>query len=205
MSRLRTVLSILVWIGYPLALHLCIHVFGIRAAACVMAFVLVVNTAVDRYSAKKSNNIVGTSSLSSGSWRWLSLLVAGLMLLGAALNQSSLVLLWPTVLNGALFVVFASTLRRGPPMVERFARRIHPDLSTAEQRWCALWTKLWAAFFVLNGTSATILAFFAPLTWWTLYTSLIAYVAMGAMFAVEWTLRTLKFGRRFRTSSSEVT
>ena len=46
----------------------------------------------------------------------------------------------------------------------------------------------------MNGGLAAILAVAAPLEVWTAYTGLVAYGLMGVLFAVEWTLRRLRFG-----------
>ena len=50
-------------------------------------------------------------------------------------------------------------------------------------------TQLWCLFFIANALIISLLALYAPLAWWTLYTGLIAYLLMGLLFAGEWLVR----------------
>lgn len=116
--------------------------------------------------------------------------------LGAVLDSAGFVLAAPVAINAVLLAAFGSTLRRGSrPMIERFARLTVTDLGDAEQRWCRGWTWAWSLFFMLNGATAAVLAVAAPLSWWTAYNGLIAYILMGLMFAAEYVPRKLRFGR----------
>ena len=116
--------------------------------------------------------------------------------LGALLDSAGFVLAAPVAINGVLLAAFGSTLRSGSrPMIERFARLTVNDLAEAELRWCRGWTWAWTLFFVSNGAIAAALAVAAPLSWWTVYNGLIAYVLMGLMFAAEYVPRKLRFGR----------
>ncbi len=116
--------------------------------------------------------------------------------LGALLDSAGFVLGAPVAINGVLLVAFGSTLRAGSrPMIERFARLAVSDLSQAELRWCRRWTVVWCTFFALNAAAAGVLAAAAPLSWWTLYNGLIAYILMGVLFAAEYIPRKIKFGR----------
>jgi uncharacterized membrane protein len=49
-------------------------------------------------------------------------------------------------------------------------------------------------FFVANGAVALLTAFFAPEAVWSLYTGVVSYVLMGAMFGGEYLLR-MRFRR----------
>lgn len=110
------------------------------------------------------------------------------LLLGLA--DSSLLLRWyPVLLSGVLLLLFAGSLRHGMPIVERLARLTEPDLPPAAVAYTRRVTAVWAGFFLLNGSVCAGLALWAPLTWWTLYTGLLAYLLMGALFAGEWLLR----------------
>lgn len=115
--------------------------------------------------------------------------------LGALLGEAGFVLAVPSVVNVVLLSVFASTLRPGStPMIERFAR-LQLERPTPEQlRWCRAWTWIWCAFFVVNGGTATALALWAQTSWWAAYTGGIAYLGIGALLLLEWTLRRRRFG-----------
>jgi uncharacterized membrane protein len=52
---------------------------------------------------------------------------------------------------------------------------------------------IWCVFFVLNGTTAGLLGWWAPLEWWTIYTGLISYILSGVLLGTEWILRRRRF------------
>lgn len=116
--------------------------------------------------------------------------------LSAALDAAGFLLAVPVLINALFLAVFGSSLRRGSmPAVERFARLQEDTLSDEQRAWCRLWTIVWSSFFVANGTTSLVLAIGAPLSWWATYNGLVAYVLMGILFAVEWTIRRRKFSR----------
>ncbi|MDG2150189.1 MAG: hypothetical protein P8N09_11770 [Planctomycetota bacterium] len=117
------------------------------------------------------------------------------LLLAALLDSGGYVLLVPVVVNVALLFGFGSTLRRGSiPMIERFARLQSAELGTSEKDWCRLWTRIWCAFFIFNGGTTLVLALTSPVSWWALYTGLLAYVLIGALLGLEWLMRRRRFG-----------
>jgi uncharacterized membrane protein len=125
------------------------------------------------------------------------LIVGALVGAAAWLDDARLILALPVAINGVLLVAFARTLRRGPSMIERFARLQRSDLSDEEMRYCRSVTVVWCAFFVLNGAVAAALAAFGSLAAWTLYTGAISYVLMGILFAAEFIVRAWRF-RHYR-------
>lgn len=130
-------------------------------------------------------------------------LLAGSMSLGIAFvlvgvyleGSGELALLLPALNNFAFLVVFAGSLAIKRPLVERFARLFHPDLSPEEVRYCSNVTWLWVWFFILNISIITLLAACGPLMWWTLYTGALSYVAAGALGLGEYVVRKKRFGR----------
>ena len=122
------------------------------------------------------------------------IVAVGALGLAAWLDRQGWVLAVPVAINAVFLIGFSVTLRRGvQPMVERFARLQEPDLTPEQQAWCRLWTKIWCAFFLLNGSTALVLALAAPLSWWAFYNGLLAYVLIGSLFACEWILRRRRF------------
>lgn len=126
------------------------------------------------------------------------LVIAAVIVPGVILDDRRFVLAMPVLVNLALLVTFAATLR-GTPMIERFARMQEPDgLSAAQVRHCRQMTWAWVGFFALNASTAAALALAAPVSWWAAYNGGIAYGLMGAMFAGEYVLRQYRF-RRYGT------
>lgn len=110
------------------------------------------------------------------------------LLLGLA-DSAALLRWYPVLISLALLGLFGSSLLSGMPMIERLARLTEPELPPAAVRYTRQVTWLWVGFFSFNATIAAALALWAPLTWWTLYTGLIAYLLMGMLFAGEWLVR----------------
>ncbi len=121
--------------------------------------------------------------------RWLAL--AALLLAGstALLNQSLPLKLYPVLVNLVLLLVFATSLMRGPSVVERIARLQEPELDAHGQAYARRVTEVWCGFFVLNGSIALATALWASAETWALYNGLIAYLLIGALMGGEWLLR----------------
>ncbi|WP_028695679.1 membrane protein [Pseudomonas cremoricolorata] len=112
------------------------------------------------------------------------------------LSDSAQVLRWyPVLISAFMLALFGASLLRGMPVAERLARLRDPDLPPRAVRYTRQVTQVWSGFFLLNGLIAAALTLWAPLTWWTLYNGLIAYAAMGLLFAGEWLIRQRVRGR----------
>lgn len=110
--------------------------------------------------------------------------------LALALLDDPLLLRWyPVLVNLAMLGAFGITLIYGPPLIERLARLREPDLPPKAVRYTRRVTQVWVLFFIFNASLATVLTLWAPLSWWTLYNGLIAYLLMGLLFAGEWLVR----------------
>lgn len=121
------------------------------------------------------------------------LVILALVMLGVAFDDPRFVLALPVLINGALLITFALSLR-GETIIERFAKMQHPEGLSAEQiAHCRQVTWVWCAFFVANAGAAGLLALYAPMSWWAAYTGGIAYALMGLMFAGEYVVRHARF------------
>jgi len=104
-------------------------------------------------------------------------------------------LILPALNNVAFLVVFAGSLVVKRPLVERFARLFHADLTPEEVIYCHKVTWAWVFFFLANITIILLLAEFGPLSWWTVYTGVLGYVAAGVLAVSEYIIRKYRFGR----------
>lgn len=121
--------------------------------------------------------------------------LALLIVLAIVSGSRTLLLVLPVVVNLYLLWTFSSSLRTGPPIVERFARTVDPDLPDFVLPYCRKVTIVWCCFFVANALCVVVLAVAAPVGWWALYTGLVAYFLMGLLFAGEVVLRKIWFRR----------
>jgi uncharacterized membrane protein len=97
--------------------------------------------------------------------------------------------LYPALVNGVMFGLFAMSLWRGPSVVERLARLREPDFPPAAVAYTRRVTQVWCGFFVVNGLVAAATALWASTAVWTLYNGLLSYVAMGVLMGGEWLVR----------------
>ena len=113
---------------------------------------------------------------------------------GALFDDRRFVLATPVLINAALLLTFAASLR-GVPIIERFARmQLGDDLSEAHRAHWRQVTWAWIVFFGLNAAIAAALA--SQPAWidaWAAYNGGIAYGVMGVMFAAEYVLRQYRF------------
>jgi uncharacterized membrane protein len=105
------------------------------------------------------------------------------------LGDRTLLLLLPTIVSAYLFATFAWSLRRGPPMIERFARMVEDDLPDFTLPYCRKVTGIWCAFLAANAGAVLVLALAAPLGWWALYTGALFYLLLGLLLAGEFVFR----------------
>jgi uncharacterized membrane protein len=181
----RRALAALPWLAYPLAVWAGLALAGTRAAAALVLGLLALRALpVLRAGAAEARGLL------------VPVAAAGLPALVAAwLDDPRLLLIVPALVSGGLLFAFARTLRRGPPLVETLARLQVGELSPAEARYCRSVTWLWCGFFAVNGLVAVALAWAGPLRAWALWTGLYSYLALALIFALEATVRFVRFGR----------
>ncbi|MCZ6854649.1 MAG: hypothetical protein O7G86_12090 [Gammaproteobacteria bacterium] len=104
-------------------------------------------------------------------------------------ESASTARLYPVIVNLGMLAYFGWSWLHPPSAIERIARISEPDLPPHAVIYTARVTLVWCLFFVVNGTIAFYTAFWSSLEIWTLYNGLIAYLAMGLLFSVEYLIR----------------
>lgn len=99
------------------------------------------------------------------------------------------VLYYPVWINASLLVLFCFSLLRPPAVITRLATLMEGPLSPAAVRYTERVTLVWALFFALNGGIAWWTVQLGDMELWALYNGLIAYLLMGLLMAVEWSIR----------------
>jgi uncharacterized membrane protein len=125
----------------------------------------------------------------------MALVAIGFCLVLAIVDSPVLLRWYPVLISGFMLSLFGLSLLHGMPLVERLARLTDPVLPDRAIPYTRRVTEVWCGFFLLNGMIAAGLTLWAPLSWWALYTGLIAYGLMGILFAGEWLLRQRVRGR----------
>jgi len=125
---------------------------------------------------------------STGDWLAFAAVAASSSL--AALSDNETVLrCHPAVVNLVLLTVFASTLRKPPSMIERFARLSQPELTPAAIDYTRNVTWIWCVFLALNAAVALYTAFWTSRETWALYNGGLAYGLVGLLMAGEFIWR----------------
>jgi uncharacterized membrane protein len=75
------------------------------------------------------------------------------------------------------------------PIVERIARITEPDLAHAAIAYTRTVTKVWCAFFVINGSIALATCVYGDVTVWTIWNGCVSYILMAALMGGEWLVR----------------
>ena len=95
--------------------------------------------------------------------------------------------LYPAAMVAVALAFFALSLRR-TPLVETFARRMGETLDERGVAYCRRVTVAWTVFLSVH-FAVTLATVFASHEVWAIYTGVLAYVLIGAMFAGEWLVR----------------
>ncbi|WP_323857694.1 COG4648 family protein [Xenorhabdus doucetiae] len=117
--------------------------------------------------------------------------IAGIILGLASLflRNHQLLMYYPVVVNAVLLILFSSSLRYGPPVIERMARIKEPDLPPEGVIYTRKVTYLWCLFFMFNGTVALGTCLYNDMTLWTLWNGIVSYLLIGLLISIEWLVR----------------
>ena len=129
--------------------------------------------------------------------RWVAVAAASLAALTVAFNTILPLKLYPALANVVFLILFASSLRNPPSIIERIARLREPDLPPEGVAYTRKVTIVWCGFFVINGLIALFTALWASDRVWFLYNGVIVYFLIPLLFAGEWLVR-----QRVRRASS---
>ena len=186
MRALLAVLRAILVIAYPAAIYLGITHLGPRTLGLALLALLVPNVVIRLAQAPPEHRRVVVR---------LPLAIAGLVGLGAALAEPRFYLVLPVLVNLTLLANFAGSLRGPVSLVERYARLQDPDFPEGGPAYCRRVTVAWCWFFAANAVACAALAVFAPVSWWALYTGVLAYILVGLGFTIEFLVRKRVFQR----------
>jgi uncharacterized membrane protein len=122
-------------------------------------------------------------------WRVPLLSAAAIIAALAALDTPLAVKAYPAAVSLAAATVFGATLLHPPSLIERFARLHEPDLPSAASSYCRKVTIVWTVWLLANTIIAAVLSLPGHDEAWALWTGLVAYLFMGALFAGEIVVR----------------
>ena len=104
-------------------------------------------------------------------------------------NSERLLLLYPAFVSFNVAAAFFASLRQDESLIERSARA-HGKVITPAAKYYTRWlTAVWGCALLLNGGISLYLALLGARTAWALYSGLISYAWLAALFAGEYAYR----------------
>jgi uncharacterized membrane protein len=171
-------------LGYPIALHIAV-IQGFTQAALWMLFVLAV-----------CRSLLVFASLPYATSHLMAPAVALIALASLAVGDAAALYLPPILIAAALFQLFAHTLLPGEePLLCTVAR--HVDGVEDERRlgYARRLTWFWSLFFAAMLAESVLLALFAPIEIWSLFTNLINYLLIGGLLLLQLIYRSFHLRR----------
>ena len=123
-------------------------------------------------------------------------IVVGLVIIAANRNSTFALFLPPIAINLLLLVVFAKTLLPGnEPLITQLCRlergEIPPELVSYTRRL----TWVWTTFFTALVIESVLLPAYASIEVWSLFTNILNYLFIVALFVGEYFYRIVHYGK----------
>ena len=170
-------------LAYPVASHTAMY-FHCPALALAALFAVALAAAL---------------SLLPGHRLWV--LLAGLLggiLLWRLPAASALIYLPPLLLNTGLGLLFGRTLVGGRvPLITRFAEEVMGDRHPERRGYTRGVTLAWTLAFAAMALESLLLALFASAETWSLFTNVLNYLFIAALFLGEFIVRLVRFREPF--------
>jgi uncharacterized membrane protein len=173
--------SAVAWLVLSVA-YLAASALGERAAA--LAVLGLMGGALIATSGRRVTGIVMASAFAAAAWRF-------------ADEVRVLVFIPPLAAFAFMAYFFGRTLRPGSePLINRIARKEHPDLPDDMARHARWLTGVWATCFVFMFLVALVLAPVLTFESWSRWVQLMGYAMPGALFLGEYVYRHRRFAHR---------
>ncbi|MCK4492512.1 MAG: hypothetical protein KAU26_00530 [Methylococcales bacterium] len=127
--------------------------------------------------------------------RWLKISLILVLLMGLVFFQTLTAKLMPILMQCILLHFFGKTLLKNhaPSLIERFVRLEYEDFPVGIVEYCRTLTKMWTGYFAFNTVVCIILALYAPVSWWAIYTGIGMLLGTGVLMLGEYLLRPFLF------------
>ncbi len=130
------------------------------------------------------------ANLRGGRYLPLVVAVATIASLGWLFGALSLLYAVPVAINSSLFTLFSSTMMPGnTPLITAYVELQYDSVTPEMRHYTRRVTAVWSVFFALMALQSLLLALFAPVHIWSLFTNCLNYLFVMALFAVEYSIR----------------
>ncbi len=174
--------------GYPLAVHAAVVLKLPLVGFSVLLAVIVLHLSVWALGRGQNNQRTPWAV-------WLGMsVVVGLITVAVRWDPTYALFLPPVLINLLLLVVFARSLLPGcEPLITRVARLERDRLPPALINYTRRLTWVWTAFFAAMMLESVLLAAYTSLEVWSLFTNILNYVFVAALFVGEYIYRGIRF------------
>lgn len=187
--------SLILAIGYPVAVHVAVMLQRPVVGFFVLLVVLLIHLTV-----KQGENNRREAPAVGGTLLGICVLFT---LLAIALHWGSTYALFlpPVAINSFLLISFGRTLLPGrEPIISRLHRLITGDLPDDLRAYTRGLTWLWAGIFAGFVVESVLLALYAPLEVWSLFTNIVNYLFVAVLLVAEYVYRVWRFSNYSHTS-----
>ena len=182
-KKLR-VLTLVLTISYPIALHLTILSGYTQAAVWILLIISIVHSLLIFSSGQRRLTELAAPA------------IAIIAVISLFLNDATVLYLPPILIAGGLLFLFGRTLMPGEEdLISAFAKRVEGESDEAVLNYTRRLTWVWTLFFAAMLIESIVLALFAPIETWSLFTNLINYLLIAGLFLLELLYRVLHFRR----------
>ncbi len=176
---------LLLTVSYPLALHLTIIQGYVQSAVWILFVISLAHTLL---------------VFVSGAGNRLAHILAPVVLIVTAISliigDATVLYLPPILIASSLLVLFGRTLLPGEePLITQFARKLEGEEDETVLNYTRQLTWVWTLFFVAMLIESILLALFAPIVVWSIFTNLINYLLIAGLFVLELVYRMIRFRR----------
>jgi len=183
MKAVMGVISALFILASPWVLYWTLSQQRVGVAAAVLIGWVVVRTIPVLISARREQRVAALQ---------LPAIALVFVALGWISNNGTWLLVLPSATQATFGLAFLRSLS-GTPLIEHFARMVKPELSPGQLAHCRRWTVIWGIYLLVLAAIGLGLARWATLSVWTAYVGVLSYVLIGALFAVEYLIRKIRF------------
>lgn len=183
MKTALNILSALFLVASPWVLYWTLSQQDVQVAALTLVGWVIVRTIPIFLSAKREQRRAALQ---------LPAIALVFAVLGWVSDNGTWLLILPSATQATFGLAFLRSLAT-TPLVEQFARMIDPELSAPKQAHCRTWTAIWGVYLLILAALGLVLAGAASLTVWTIYVGILSYALIGALFAVEYLVRKIRF------------
>lgn len=97
---------------------------------------------------------------------------------------------YPVIVNSFIFCVFFSSVFCEETIIQKIAKKMDGELTDFSRNYTRKLTYVWCIFLFVNLSISFATVFMSPKVW-ELYNACISYIALGAMFGVEYIVRII--------------